>query len=154
MEFVDSGHAEALRRLAREHADERIRERPFSHGGDLASLAGAAFHSMIHPGITKAPAIDLRGTDFQIAVWTLLLEIPAGTTATYRWVAERIGRPHAVRAVANAIGRNRIAGLVPCHRVIRSDGALGGYRWGIERKSTLLVREKGALAGRRHLAAA
>lgn len=86
-------------------------------------------------------ALDLRGTEFQRAVWTALTRIPAGTTATYADIATAIGAPSAYRAVANACGGNHIAVLVPCHRVVRTDGGLGGYKWGIERKERLLARE-------------
>ena len=90
------------------------------------------------PGATP---LDLRGTAFQRAVWDALREIPAGTTATYAEVARRIGRPASVRAVAQACAANALAVLVPCHRVVRSDGGLSGYRWGVERKRALLARE-------------
>jgi AraC family transcriptional regulator of adaptative response/methylated-DNA-[protein]-cysteine methyltransferase len=85
--------------------------------------------------------LDLRGTAFQIRVWRFLLGIPAGTVATYRDLAAGIGSPGAVRAAASACAANRIAVLVPCHRVLRSDGALGGYRWGVDRKRALLAAE-------------
>lgn len=95
----------------------------------------------------KAPLsalpVDLVGTAFQIAVWRFLQSIPPGTVASYAEVAEAIGHPKAVRAVGTACGRNRIAILVPCHRVIRGDGQLGGYRWGLERKIRLLEIERG-----------
>jgi len=85
--------------------------------------------------------LDLRGTDFQRKVWKSLREIPAGSTATYAAIAQRIGRPTASRAVAQACGANPVAVAVPCHRVIRADGGLSGYRWGVERKRELLDRE-------------
>jgi AraC family transcriptional regulator of adaptative response/methylated-DNA-[protein]-cysteine methyltransferase len=85
--------------------------------------------------------LDLRGTDFQRKVWKALREIPAGSTATYAAIAQRIGRPTASRAVAQACGANPVAVAVPCHRVIRADGGLSGYRWGVERKRELLDRE-------------
>ena len=87
--------------------------------------------------------LDMRGTAFQRVVWTALCAIPQGTTASYREVAESIGRPGAARAVARACASNALALLVPCHRVVRGDGGLGGYRWGIERKQQLLDRERG-----------
>jgi AraC family transcriptional regulator of adaptative response/methylated-DNA-[protein]-cysteine methyltransferase len=86
-------------------------------------------------------ALDLRGTDFQRKVWKALREIPAGSTATYATIAKRIGQPTAYRAVAQACGANPVAVVVPCHRVIRADGGLSGYRWGVERKRALLERE-------------
>ena len=85
--------------------------------------------------------LDLRGTSFQQRVWQALREIPAGSTATYAEVASRIGSPESVRAVAHACASNPLAVAVPCHRVLRSDGALAGYRWGLERKRMLLERE-------------
>jgi AraC family transcriptional regulator of adaptative response/methylated-DNA-[protein]-cysteine methyltransferase len=83
----------------------------------------------------------LRGTNFQIKVWQALLRIPEGSIVSYTDVAEEIGRPDAVRAVAGAVAKNPIAWLVPCHRVLRSSGEIGGYRWGITRKKIMLARE-------------
>lgn len=101
-------------------------------------------------GFVEAPALgldlplDVRGTAFQQRVWQALREIPAGSTASYSEIARRIRRPKAVRAVAAACAANAIAVAIPCHRVVRHDGALAGYRWGIERKRRLLAREAGA----------
>lgn len=98
-------------------------------------------------GLVETPAngldlpLDMRGTAFQHRVWLALREIPVGTTVTYTQIAERIGMPKAVRAVARACAANKIAVAIPCHRVIRNDGALSGYRWGIERKRALIARE-------------
>ena len=85
--------------------------------------------------------LDMRGSEFQREVWRALRGIPAGRTATYTEVARRLGRPNAVRAVAAACAANPLAVVVPCHRVVRSDGGLAGYRWGIDRKRALLARE-------------
>lgn len=85
--------------------------------------------------------LDIRGTAFQRRVWQALRDIPPGTTATYTDIATRIGAPGAVRAVAGACAANALAVAIPCHRVIRHDGALSGYRWGVERKRALLARE-------------
>jgi len=85
--------------------------------------------------------LDIRGTAFQARVWEALRRIPAGSTRSYTAVAASVGAPTAVRAVANACGANPVALVVPCHRVVRSDGSLGGYRWGIEVKAELLRRE-------------
>jgi AraC family transcriptional regulator of adaptative response/methylated-DNA-[protein]-cysteine methyltransferase len=85
--------------------------------------------------------LDLRGTAFQQRVWHALLEIPAGQTASYTDIAQRIGSPRSVRAVAQACGANPVAVVVPCHRVVAKDGALTGYRWGVQRKHALLERE-------------
>jgi AraC family transcriptional regulator of adaptative response/methylated-DNA-[protein]-cysteine methyltransferase len=87
--------------------------------------------------------LDIRGTAFQQRVWKALQQIPAGDTASYAEIARRIGAPRSVRAVAQACGANALAIAVPCHRVVRTDGALSGYRWGVERKRALLERESG-----------
>jgi AraC family transcriptional regulator of adaptative response/methylated-DNA-[protein]-cysteine methyltransferase len=86
-------------------------------------------------------SLDIRGTAFQRRVWHALHKIPAGTTVTYSELAERIGLPNAARAVAAACAANKIAVVIPCHRVIRKDGSLAGYRWGIEHKRALLAGE-------------
>ena len=96
------------------------------------------------PALGLDLALDVRGTPFQRRVWTVLQGVPAGSTITYAAVASRIGEPGAVRAVARACAANAIALGIPCHRVIRSDGTLSGYRWSVERKRALLARE-GAL---------
>ena len=85
--------------------------------------------------------LDIQGTAFQKRVWNALQQIPPGTTATYTEIAANIGMPKAVRAVAQACGANSLAVAIPCHRVIRNDGSLSGYRWGVERKRALLQRE-------------
>ncbi|MNQ99116.1 Bifunctional transcriptional activator/DNA repair enzyme Ada [compost metagenome] len=98
-------------------------------------------------GFIEAPQLgldlplDVRGTAFQERVWQALREIPPGSTASYAEIAERIGSPRAVRAVAQACAANSLAVAIPCHRVVRSDGNLSGYRWGVERKRRLLERE-------------
>jgi len=85
--------------------------------------------------------LDIRGTAFQQRVWQALREIPAGSTATYTEIAQRIGLPKAIRAVARACAANTLAVAIPCHRVVRTDGSLSGYRWGVDRKRALLDRE-------------
>jgi AraC family transcriptional regulator of adaptative response/methylated-DNA-[protein]-cysteine methyltransferase len=85
--------------------------------------------------------LDVRGTAFQHRVWAALSDIPAGTTATYAEIARRIGAPKAVRAVASACAANPVAVAIPCHRVVKSDGSLSGYRWGVRRKRALLDKE-------------
>jgi len=98
-------------------------------------------------GFVEAPALglnlplDVQGTAFQERVWQALREIPPGATVSYAQVAERIGAPKAVRAVAQACGANQLAVAIPCHRVVRRDGDISGYRWGVERKRELLRRE-------------
>ena len=116
-----------------------------------ANLVGgdAAFEALVARvvGFVEAPQIgldlplDVRGTAFQQRVWQALREIPAGSTASYSDIAARIGAPRAVRAVAQACAANSLAVAIPCHRVVRSDGALSGYRWGVERKQALLEKE-------------
>jgi len=101
-------------------------------------------------GMIEAPKVgfdlplDVRGTAFQERVWRALRKIPAGSTATYTEIAKRIGVPKAVRAVARACGANPLAVAIPCHRVVRADGDISGYRWGVERKRALLRRERAA----------
>jgi AraC family transcriptional regulator, regulatory protein of adaptative response / methylated-DNA-[protein]-cysteine methyltransferase len=90
--------------------------------------------------------LDIRGTAFQARVWRALQKIPLGKTMSYAEIAAALGQPKAVRAVAQACAANKLALIVPCHRVIRSDGDLGGYRWGVERKRALLARERAAAA--------
>jgi O-6-methylguanine DNA methyltransferase len=85
--------------------------------------------------------LDIRGTPFQRRVWDALLGIPAGSTVTYSALAARVGQPKSVRAVANACAANALALAIPCHRVVRSNGILSGYRWGVERKRALIAKE-------------
>jgi AraC family transcriptional regulator of adaptative response/methylated-DNA-[protein]-cysteine methyltransferase len=93
------------------------------------------------PGVGGALPLDIRGTAFQQRVWKALRQIPAGKTASYTDIARKIGSPRAVRAVAQACAANPLAVAIPCHRVVRTDGDLSGYRWGVERKRALLDRE-------------
>lgn len=104
---------------------------------DLAEIIA----SVENPQLKLDLPLDLRGTAFQQRVWRALREIPAGTTLSYAQVAEKIGSPKSVRAVAGACAANAMAVAIPCHRVVRSDGNLSGYRWGVARKRTLLDRE-------------
>lgn len=109
----------------------------------LDRLAAAVVALVDDP--TGAPdlPVDIGGTAFQQAVWSALRAIPAGQTRSYGQIAAAIGRPGAVRAAGTACGDNALAVLIPCHRVLRSDGMAGGYAWGVERKQALLAREKG-----------
>ncbi|MFT4255411.1 MAG: methylated-DNA--[protein]-cysteine S-methyltransferase [Pseudoxanthomonas sp.] len=93
-------------------------------------------------GVDAAVSLDLIGTAFQCRVWDALMKIPRGQTRSYAQIAQSLGEPRAARAVARACAHNRVAVVVPCHRVIRSDGSLGGYRWGLPLKRELLLREK------------
>jgi AraC family transcriptional regulator of adaptative response/methylated-DNA-[protein]-cysteine methyltransferase len=98
-------------------------------------------------GLVEAPAVgldlplDVRGTAFQERVWKALRSIPPGKTATYSQIARRIGAPNSMRAVAGACAANKLAVVIPCHRVVRNDGSLSGYAWGVERKKALIDRE-------------
>jgi AraC family transcriptional regulator of adaptative response/methylated-DNA-[protein]-cysteine methyltransferase len=94
-----------------------------------------------NPGAGLDLPLDARGTAFQQLVWGAVQRIPAGSTASYSEIAREIGVPGAARAVAQACGANALAVAIPCHRVIRNDGCLSGYRWGVERKRALLARE-------------
>ncbi|MBP0030595.1 methylated-DNA--[protein]-cysteine S-methyltransferase [Roseofilum sp. Guam] len=96
------------------------------------------FHSEPLNHAQQPLALLVKGTNFQIQVWRALLNIPFAQITSYQIIANKIGRPTAVRAVANAIGKNPISYLIPCHRVIRGSGELGGYRWGLERKSAMM----------------
>ncbi len=94
------------------------------------------------PGSGDDVPLDVRGTAFQERVWRALRALPVGSTVSYGELAERIGSPRAVRAVAGACAANHVAVAIPCHRVVRTDGSLSGYRWGVERKAALLAREQ------------
>ncbi|WP_374654781.1 bifunctional DNA-binding transcriptional regulator/O6-methylguanine-DNA methyltransferase Ada [Phenylobacterium sp.] len=115
-------------------------------GGDaeFEALVAKVVGLVEQPRLGLDLPLDVRGTAFQQRVWQALREIPAGETASYAQVAESIGKPAAVRAVAQACAANALAIAIPCHRVVRNDGALSGYRWGVERKRVLLDREAAA----------
>lgn len=108
---------------------------------DLRGLVIDVARMIESPACNIALPLDIRGTTFQKTVWQALRDIPPGKTASYADVARRIGAPKAVRAVAQACAANKIAVAIPCHRVVKNDGALSGYRWGVERKQTLLGKE-------------
>ena len=111
--------------------------------GSFASTIGHVVEIVERSGIAPELPLDVRGTAFQQRVWKALKAIPPGSTATYSEIATRIGHPKAVRAVARACATNPLAVVVPCHRVVRGDGHMAGYRWGIERKRALIAREAG-----------
>lgn len=114
-------------------------------GAAYQAWNAAVLDAVCHPAQPHAVPLDvLCGTPFQQQVWKALAEIAPGTTVTYQALAQSMGRPQAVRALANACGANPWAVLVPCHRVLRSDGRLSGYRWGIARKQWLLAQEGAA----------
>ena len=131
-------HRDLVRRAGLRHRAHRLRlpDAP-SNFGVAHFLADRNSWSACHTRRWKA----VRGTAFQQRVWQALRGIPAGKTASYAEVARRIGSPKAVRAVAQACGANNIAVAIPCHRVVKNDGVLSGYRWGVERKRALLEKE-------------
>ena len=112
-------------------------------GGDTGfeRLVAQVVGMIEQPNLGIDLPLDVRGTAFQQRVWQALGQIPPGQTASYAQIAQRIGSPTSVRAVAQACASNTLAVAIPCHRVVRSDGALSGYRWGVERKRELLSRE-------------
>jgi AraC family transcriptional regulator, regulatory protein of adaptative response / methylated-DNA-[protein]-cysteine methyltransferase len=118
---------------------------PREGGPEVDALTAEAARAIEDAMIAHALPLDLRGSTFQHKVWEALQRIPAGETVTYSELAHRIGAESAVRAVANACGANPVAVVIPCHRVVRADGGLSGYRWGLERKQQLLAQEAGAL---------
>lgn len=109
--------------------------------GDLHDWARQLAAYIAAPGAMPDLPIELRGTAFQARVWDVLRRIPVGQTATYSDIARSIGQPTAARAVAQACASNKVAVLIPCHRIVRADGEIGGYRWGAERKRALLAAE-------------
>jgi AraC family transcriptional regulator of adaptative response/methylated-DNA-[protein]-cysteine methyltransferase len=109
---------------------------------DFEDLVAKVVGFVEMPSIGLDLPLDICGTAFQQRVWEALRGIPSGSTASYADIAKRIGRPKSVRAVAQACGANTLAVAIPCHRVVRTDGSLSGYRWGVERKGKLLCREQ------------
>jgi AraC family transcriptional regulator of adaptative response/methylated-DNA-[protein]-cysteine methyltransferase len=142
LHFVD-GSSEGIERLRRNWPDAELRQDPAT----TAPVAERIFRPLSAPP-GRALALLVKGTNFQVKVWRALLELPLGSLATYGDVAARIGAPGSARAVGTAIGANPVAWLIPCHRVIRESGALGGYRWGTERKAAMLGWEAAHAAER------
>ncbi|MDA4115917.1 MAG: methylated-DNA--[protein]-cysteine S-methyltransferase [Thaumarchaeota archaeon] len=132
----DTGLVEALRR---EFPKARLAK------SRLASRFLRALNRRLEGQAVKLP-LDVRGTDFQLRVWTALRLIPAGSTCSYSEVAAMIGEPRAARAVANACAANPVPLIIPCHRVIRNDGGVGGYALGVHRKKALLAKERALAA--------
>jgi AraC family transcriptional regulator of adaptative response/methylated-DNA-[protein]-cysteine methyltransferase len=130
--------------LARDLRDRFPQVRLIEGDTDFADLVAKVVAFVEAPGSGLNLPLDLRGTPFQQRVWQTLREIRAGETASYADIADRIGSPKSVRAVVQACAANAIAVAIPCHRVVRNDGALSGYRWGVKRKSALLARESAA----------
>ena len=111
-------------------------------GADFSAFIAAVLAAIAEPRLAAELPLDIRGTAFEERVWTALRRIPVGTTASYGEIARAIGAPTAHRAVARACGANGLAVAIPCHRVLRGDGSLAGYRWGVPRKAALLERER------------
>jgi AraC family transcriptional regulator of adaptative response/methylated-DNA-[protein]-cysteine methyltransferase len=127
--------------LARELQDRFPHARLIGDDPDFAQLVARVVGFVEAPRVGLDLPLDVRGTAFQQRVWQALREIPPGATASYAEIAAKIGAPKSVRAVAQACGANHLAVAIPCHRVVRQDGALSGYRWGVQRKRALLERE-------------
>jgi len=127
--------------LVRDLQDRFPKARLVGGDADYEALVARVVGFVEQPALGLDLPLDVRGTAFQQRVWQALRDIPAGATATYAEIAQAIGAPKSTRAVAGACAANAIAVAIPCHRVIRNDGALSGYRWGVERKRTLIERE-------------
>ena len=133
----DEGEAELAARFPKARLE--------AGGEGMAGLLAAAVAAVDRPGRMASLPLDVAGTAFQQAVWAELMRIPPGETRSYAQIAAAVGRPGAVRAAGSANGANPVAVLIPCHRVVRSDGSLGGYAWGLDRKQALLARESDSL---------
>ena len=127
--------------LTRELEDRFPRADLVGGDGEFESLVARIVGLVDAPSPGTDLPLDIRGTTFQRRIWLALCDVPAGTTASYSEIADRVGSPKAARAVARACAANPLAVAIPCHRVVRNDGTLGGYRWGVERKRVLLARE-------------
>ncbi len=124
-----------------ERLKKRFPKAELADDAEFRATLGCVVSLIERPGERFDLPLDIRGTAFQRQVWEALRLIPRGTTLTYAELATLIGRPSSVRAVANACGANELAVVIPCHRIVRTNGGLGGYRWGIERKRALLEVE-------------
>jgi AraC family transcriptional regulator of adaptative response/methylated-DNA-[protein]-cysteine methyltransferase len=114
---------------------------PLSGDSDFEAVVAQVARFVAAPASDLDLPLDMRGSAFQQRVWRALQTIAPGSTASYRAIADQIGAPNAARAVAGACAANALAVAIPCHRVLRQDGGLSGYRWGVERKQALLARE-------------
>jgi AraC family transcriptional regulator of adaptative response/methylated-DNA-[protein]-cysteine methyltransferase len=141
LQFLD-GRGDELARLRSDWPAAELRLDP----AVTAPLAERIFRPLVAPP-GRALALLVKGSNFQVKVWRALLELPPGSLATYGDISARIGTPGSARAVGTAVGANPVAWLIPCHRVIRESGALGGYRWGVERKAAMLGWEAARVAG-------
>ena len=127
--------------LARELRDQRLDADPVADDAGLKPVLAEIVALVENPVRALDLPLDIQGTAFQQRVWQALRAIPAGSRASYSEIAERIGEPKEAYAVGEACAANRIALVIPCHRAVRKDGALAGYRWGYRRKRALLARE-------------
>lgn len=134
LQFLDYNRLETIHELAQRWGEYT----PTIQSDTMAETV----EKVLFEGLSHPLDLDIKGTDFQIKVWKEVMKIPFGQTASYQEIAERIGEPKAVRAVATAIGQNPVAIIIPCHRVIHSDGTVGEYHWGRDLKKKLLEWEK------------
>lgn len=134
LQFLEYNRLETIHELAKRWG----RYTPTTQSNVMANTV----ERVIFEGLNHPVNLDVKGTEFQLKVWAELRKIPFGTTVSYQEVAERIGEPKAVRAVATAIAQNPVAMLIPCHRVIHSDGTIGEYHWGRDLKRQLIEWEK------------
>jgi AraC family transcriptional regulator of adaptative response/methylated-DNA-[protein]-cysteine methyltransferase len=148
LQFGDSDR-ELTGQLQRQFPSAAVQAMPATHSKELESWMAALNQHLrgLQPRLDLP--LDVRGTAFQLIVWRYLQKLPYGEVRSYSEVAEAIGKPRAARAVARACASNSVALLIPCHRVVRGTGELGGYRWGVQRKRVLLDNERAAAADRR-----
>lgn len=136
--FPDEDPAEPLDRLARDWTGAELRESPERTASTIETIFSRPFPD-------KPLSLHVSGTNFQTAVWRALIDIPCGSVGTYSDIAQAIGNPKSTRAVGSAVGANPIAFIIPCHRVIRQDGGIGGYHWGETRKHAIHAWESAAV---------
>lgn len=136
--FLGDHRMQLLEELRREFPKASLKQVASNLGDELIKIIKA----IESPSQSLELPLDIRGTAFQVKVWRALSSTKAGETLTYASLARRIGHPNAIRAVANACASNRIAVLIPCHRVVRTSGQISGYRWGVNRKALLIERER------------
>jgi AraC family transcriptional regulator of adaptative response/methylated-DNA-[protein]-cysteine methyltransferase len=145
LQFGES-EAELRASLAKEYPAARLSPMPAERKGEFAAWIRALSRYLEGSTTALDLPLDVRGTAFQMKVWSYLQRIPYGEVQSYSEVAKAIGRSRAVRAVGRACASNEVALVIPCHRVIRGDGGLGGYRWGLPRKRALIERERATRA--------
>jgi AraC family transcriptional regulator of adaptative response/methylated-DNA-[protein]-cysteine methyltransferase len=141
VEFASAGTADIL---SDHFQDAEIIEEPLFMSATVERLA----ELFEYPDVPSDLPVDMRGSEFELSVWQALRQIPPGKTASYGEIAARIGSPKAAREVAEACAANRLAVVVPCHRVVKKDGSISGYRWGFKRKRALIEREREGVARR------